>query len=228
MSDSLRKLFESFEEVRQEAQTMSFMTRALELQEDVCQEARVFLDELADAKSKYVLENDEDAANTVLAMELSLRPVVEELRMWIALKREDPDRAWDHLVDAQQLAVSAIRVRTQVLPEIDNLGIENFLGRLRAIEHVVFPPQVFNSIGGLVRRRECSICGEEYEDCSHIKGDAYMGRVCSVVLHDLDLREVSIVDDPADKRARITHFTDEEGRRSRMTWQIEKDEADGA
>ena len=48
-----------------------------------------------------------------------------------------------------------------------------------------------------------------------------MGEFCSIVAEDLKGNHVAIVDRPADKRCRITHYETEEGVRNRMTLKIE-------
>lgn len=221
MSNVLEQLLESFDRVEQDAQTLTFLPRATELQQEACEKVEAFLATLAESKAQLVAAKDENGANTILAMELSLQAVLAELRMWLELKRDQPDDAWNHLVTAQVAADAAIRVRRQLVPPIDNTGVENYYQKLLAIEQIVFPPQIFNSIGAVVRFRECTICKGNYDECPHIKGRAYMGELCATLITDLDLREISVVHEPADKRARVTHFTDAGGRRNRMTWKLE-------
>ena len=60
------------------------------------------------------------------------------------------------------------------------------------------------SIGALVRRSKCSICGESYFDCWHLSGNSYDGESCYVTIEELDLGEVSLVTDPANPLARVT------------------------
>jgi len=222
MNESIVALRERFEAVAQEAQTLSFLPRATELQEASCQATGELLEKLQGAKAAAVQRGDDDAANTLLAMELALQTVLEELRMWIDLKRDAAESAWDHLVSAQGACEDAIRVRRQLQAKPPTAGLENVLKRLVWIERMVFPPQVFNSIGGTARWRECSICGRSYDDCSHVKGRAYMGKLCHRILHDVQPEEISIVTHPANKRARITHFSDQGKMRNKLTWRLEE------
>ncbi len=209
-----------YDAVVQEAQTMTFLARASDLQEAAARKIDAFLLRLADCKGAYVRASDECRANHVLAMELALRAVRAELSMWLKLKREDPGGAWDDLVTAQESLGAASAVRRQV--EADATGLENLLRKLVFVECWVFPPQMFSSIGGTVSRRACSICGGEYDDCDHIRGRAYMGRMCYPIIQEFtQLNEISIVNNPADKRCRITHFSDEGKMRNKMTWRIE-------
>mgnify|MGYP001576091034 CR=1 FL=1 len=219
MSDSLNAPLERFEDIAGEVQTFTFLPRATELQAAACTRIQQFLEVLAENKTSCILRGDEECANTILAMELSLRTVLHEIQMWIDLKHDAPEAAWDHLVSAQYACEGAIAVRRQM--GTDSAGPENLLNKLLIIERFVFPPQVFNSVGGTARRRDCSICGDSYDDCGHIKGRAYMGTICHTIVCEMDLQEVSIVTDPADKRCRITHFSDQGKMRNKMTWRLE-------
>lgn len=59
------------------------------------------------------------------------------------------------------------------------------------------------SVGVVIKARLCSICGNDPEDCEHIKGLHYEGQLCVHQLTELDLQEVSLVARPAQPDARI-------------------------
>lgn len=59
------------------------------------------------------------------------------------------------------------------------------------------------SVGAVVNRVECSICGADPEDCEHITGRLYDGQRCGRNLCDFEFTEVSIVRRPAFPDARI-------------------------
>jgi hypothetical protein len=69
-----------------------------------------------------------------------------------------------------------------------------------------------------VRKENCSICGQSYKKCPHIVGRAYMGRECHRIIGDVEILEVSLVDSPANKMARVIGFNDNEAFRGWMTW----------
>jgi hypothetical protein len=213
-------ILSEYEAVAQEAQTMAFLPRASELQEAAMKEIDGFMQKLAERKAGYVRNSDETAANCVLAMEFTLRAVQSELAMWLKVKGESAEEAWNDLIAAQEFLGAALLVRHQL--GLDTTGIENLLRRLLFIEHWVFPPQMFNSIGGTAQRRECSICDAEYDDCDHVIGRAYMGKMCHTIIREANLAEVSFVTNPADKRCRTTHFSDQGKMRNRMTWRLEE------
>jgi hypothetical protein len=216
---SVDKLLAQFDTVAEEVQTLTFLARAAELQEAALGVADQFLETLRAHKAAFVSAGDEPAANQSLAMELALQAVRAELSMWLRLKRDDPDGAWDDLVTAQDTLSAAAAVRRQI--GVDTGRLDNLGRKLVLIEQYLFPPQMFNSIGGIVTKRECSICGSDYDSCNHIRGRAYMGQLCRTIIREYKVREMSIVMDPADKRCRITHFSDQGKLRNKMTWRLE-------
>ncbi|HAS6066137.1 TPA: hypothetical protein I7114_05350 [Vibrio vulnificus] len=53
------------------------------------------------------------------------------------------------------------------------------------------------SIGGLIAKCRCSICGDSYIDCNHITGKQYDGQDCTCEIQSFDLAEISVVCNPA-------------------------------
>ena len=221
MGKTVSELMGSFESLAESAQALTFAPRGLELQQAMCQEIDEFLGEVATARKAAAAQPDESNANYALSMELSLKVIWHELQMWICLKSDAGERAWDNLVEAQYHCMRAINVREQ----LEGFGaaerLENLLSKLLFIERAVFPPQMFMSVGGVIARRVCSICQCEYDECEHIKGRAYMGELCVTSIEEMDLEEVSLVAEPANKNCRVTHFSDSAGKRNKMTWRIE-------
>ncbi len=222
MNDPLQALLEEFERIAHDSQGLAFLPRDTNLQKAAIDRIGTFLQVLGENRELAAREADERSANTILSMELALKTIGHQLEMWIAIKQDAPESAWDHLVDAQQACDAAISVRRQLGADREVGGLEYVLGALHMIEEIVFPPQAFCSYGGSVRSRECSICGREYDDCGHVRGRAYMGKLCHTILREVDLKEVSIVPYPANKRARVTHFSDGDKMRNRMTWRLEE------
>ena len=60
------------------------------------------------------------------------------------------------------------------------------------------------SVGCAMARAVCSICGSEYGTCGHVKGEAYEGEVCAVILKEpVDAYEFSFVAVPAQREAGV-------------------------
>ncbi|MCF2208651.1 hypothetical protein KVP02_13495, partial [Halobacterium salinarum] len=125
----------------------------------------------------------------------------QALQMWSSLKTEDWDAAWDNMVYAQRSAQRSVRA--------DSLGeklhIDLFYSRLNLVEKLLFPDQLFSSVGMQVGTGVCTLCEREYSECDHIKGMAYNGEFCAVRIEDAEeLDHVALVDDPDDKTLRIS------------------------
>lgn len=218
MNKKLKSFIDVYNSTVTDCEVYTFLTRGIELQEEACQKLESLFKKADNLKKDLIEKQDEEGANIVLAFGLMTFSLKSQMKMWIALKNDQPDKAWDHLVDAQESASGAIRA----YPQLENL--KGYIERLHAIEKVVFPPQVFSSAGFLIKDQICTICHKDYDNCDHIIGRPYMGKLCSVIIKKCELEEVSIVDTPHDKRCRITHFSDRSGKRNRMTWRIEKSE----
>jgi hypothetical protein len=209
------KCREQYDHVVSEAENLSSIARDSELQRIAIAGLSDMLDELSGWKHKAVVENNEELANLILAMECGCESLEAELTMWLHLKSEKPEEAWAQLIAAQTATAHAVRAHQAFA------HLENHARYLDAIEKVVFPRQVFLSAGMIVRRQICSICNQEYEDCQHLVGLPYWGEFCVRILEKISMDHVAIVDNPANKLCRITHFSTEGGKRNRMTWRVE-------
>lgn len=187
-----------FNETVDDCRRYCLITRSKELQKQACAK----LDELQTlttaTKTMAQKQNLEDEANALLSCQCAIEALKAELQMWIALKDDDPNRAWDLMIMAQVAACAAIRAH----PIASHL--ESFVRRLQHLELCLFPRQTYMSAGVIIKRSECTLCRVEYEDCPHIAGKAYMGEFCVIQHMELKtLKEVSIVDDPENKRCRV-------------------------
>jgi hypothetical protein len=214
VSDSTNSFLSKFNQIAEECSVFRFVTRDTALQEEASQKLRDLLAQTSVEKKVAAAGGDEDRANALLGCECAARALIAEIKMWILLKEGRPDDAWDELIEAQSNTSAALQAHD---------GFQHFdvhIRRLEAVERIVFPPQVFLSAGMVVRSQICSICGQDYEDCQHVKGRPYMGEFCVVSLVPSKVNEVSIVESPADKRCRILTFSVEGGHRNRMTWKV--------
>ena len=151
-------------------------------------------------KSEIIREGDEDPANQMLALQCLTNSLRYELMMWIDIDEGEYDTAWNSLINAQDAAKSARSAH-----EISQMcNVERYSAKLDASEAILFPPQQFNSPAIFVESWECNLCGIDYSECPHIAGMAYWGHFCRrVPTKIIDTREVSLVDNPKDKKARI-------------------------
>ncbi len=216
IDEQYHKLLAEYTSVIHEAETLSFMARASELQAEKVEFLDKYLKQLRCVKAGFQDDTNEYGANIVLALELLTRAIRSELVMWLLLKREEPEKAWDSFIDAQGLAAAASRVH-----EVDQIALCR-MPMYEVIEKVIFPPQMFFSSGFITKYRTCSICGSSYDDCDHLAGMPYIGELCTIIIKEVaEILEVSVVDKPADKQCRVTDFADQGHYRNKMTWRLD-------
>jgi hypothetical protein len=201
MNDKILDFQRRMNDALREGQRLCFMTRAIELQTRTGDDLQELRQEASALKAESVAAGDGDAANVLLAFENVIGTLIAELRMWVELKNDNPFGAWNRLIDAQSAATHSVRAH----PVAEHMT--KFAERLELLEKVLFPPQVFNSPGMLIKSAECSICQKEYGTCEHLKGRPYMGEICRRIPRGITFTEASIVEDPADKRCIVTSFS---------------------
>ncbi len=191
-----------FNDTLHTGQRLCFITRGKELQ-IAARDAFALMKAKAGQLKKQAVANEyEDAANALLSFEEVAEAFINELNMWIALKEEKYAEAWDFLVETQMAAASVMQAHHIA----DHL--EGYITRLSAVEEIIFPNHGFLSIGGIVRKAECSICGQEYGTCDHLVGKPYMGELCCRNIIEYELEEASLVTHPANKHCRVLRFTE--------------------
>lgn len=216
MNETVKEFLEEYTETVQSCERFTFLPRGIEYQKEAIRDLTELLKQSGEIRIEVIEQEDEEAANQILVLRCMINALRYELKMWIDLKEEEWGKAWDALVDAQDSARSA-RSAHEIAAQCN---VKNYLGKLEMIEKFVFPPQTFNSPGLYVEKFLCSICGEDYSECEHIAGEPYWGFFCQRVVDDVaGTREVSIVDNPEDKKARVTeHITDDGMIRDQLTW----------
>ena len=212
---------EEFNTQLADAHAMCCITRDAQLQSEAIDSMLELQSRLSSFKTASVEQGKEDIANSLLGYECATQTLISELRMYLLLKQERPDDAWDELINAQVAAQGAIRAHSGFS------HLEHRVRQLELIEKLVFPPQVYLSVGVTLDEVECSICNASYHECDHVKGRPYMGELCGLIITKASLNEVSFVEEPADKRCRVTHIHYKDGKkRNRMTWQFEEERLD--
>jgi hypothetical protein len=214
MTDEQQKFMEGYNAVISDCAILCFCTRDTELQNAACRRLEHLRSLVEVEKTKAIEGKDEDFANALLGCSCLASAMIAELKMWVLLKEQDPDAAWTQLVNAQHNLADAMKASAGFS------HLESNLERMNSIEKTVFPPQIFFSAGLVVKEEICSICGSEYEDCTHIKGQPYMGQLCTVRLIPLEVDHIAVVDEPASKHCRAYTRGAEGGFRNLMTWLV--------
>jgi len=224
MRREVKEFLEKFNKAAlQEIGKFLYLVRDKHYQKEAIDKLLKFKQQAANLKEKMINEVDEENANILLSIENIAEAMINELKMWIALKEDKVNEAWSYLVDAQ----SAIRTALQAHEIALRLNGEGYANKLHLIEKLIFPPQIFFSPGFVIEESKCSICGKNYEECEHIVGKAYMGKMCYRIITKMKPREVSIVTSPGNKRARILAIKEGNITRDYMTWRIIENEEKG-
>ena len=221
MKSEVKKFLEKFNKAMiEEIGKFLYLVRDKHYQKEAIDKLIKLKQQATSLKEKMINDSDEENANILLSIENIAEAIINELRMWISLKEDKANEAWDYLIDAQ----SAIRTALQAHEIAIRLNGEGYANKLHLIEKLIFPPQVFFSPGFVIEEAKCSICGKNYEECEHIVGKAYMGKMCYRIITKYKLKEISVVASPGNKKARALTFTDGNITRDYMTWRIIKDE----
>lgn len=220
MTDSMPPLLKEFNQTVEDVENLLVITRSSRLQRDALDSIVAAAEKISVEKAAAISDGDEEYANLLLGCQCVAAALGSEIKMWLYLKEEKPDDAWNELVNAQMASTDATRAHRGFS------HLTQHIHRLGAIEALVFPPQVFLSSGMIVGFQECSICGGDYDDCAHLVCKPYMGEFCHIVARDISLDHVAIVTEPADKRCRVERFSVEGSYRNRMTWCVEAEPDD--
>lgn len=217
MNESVEEFVELYHAVVTDCERFAFLPRAKSYQRQSIEKLTDLLDQSSIAKQKMIEESDEDAANQILALQCMTQALRFELKMWIDLKNQEWEKAWNALVDAQEYAQSARSAHDIA----SSCNVHNYIRKLSVIESFVFPPHTYNSPEIIVEEFLCTICNDDYTKCDHIAGRPYWGTFCNREYHNpLGSRGSAIVDNPKDKKARMTgHITDDRKIRNQMTWE---------
>ena len=112
------------------------------------------------------------------------------------------EQAWCELVDCETLIQDLCRNYCINSSSLDDFRISVIWGDVRRLQ-LLFPYRYFLSEESVIKRRECSICGQTVSlsgGCSHVPGKVYTGRMCRFQVLEAQLKAVSIVENPQDKK----------------------------
>jgi hypothetical protein len=171
-----------------------------------------------------VAAGHEGTANKLFQLQCRLNAQRLFLRMWLALKRNEPFQAWNELVEAQEYVAMALRAA------VDDIQLEEFVEHLQRAEAVIFPGfAYYQSWSVLMRGGTCTVCGRPFADCDHIEGRVYLGRMCVRVNPELiSCDHIALVKDPRDRRCVITEIEADGRVRDYMTWRVVREVAQPA
>lgn len=214
MKESIDKLVTLFVETFSDCERFANLARAKEFQIESCKKLQILQEKILEIKKIAIECKNENIANRLLYYQFVTQALLYELKMWIAFKENNPEKAWDFLISSQSYLSGAVRAY-----EVGDL-LDPYIEKLHLLEEFLFPNMMFSSVGIEAQKRVCSICKREYETCSHIKGKPYMGELCHIIIEKCKLEEISIVENPANKHCRMTSIKENGVTRNLMTWEV--------
>src|SRR5688572_22519912 len=106
---SISPELQSFNALVNEVQCLLFAARDTDLQQQAIAKLEVFGTQLAEWKKQAISNKNENFANALLGCKFVLQFLDAELRMWLQLKGDEPEAAWDSLISAQNAILNALR-----------------------------------------------------------------------------------------------------------------------
>ena len=168
----------------------------LQIQEQHRQHA--LLEKLDKYRDQAVEEGNEEQANAAYINLNIVEAALNYIQLWLLVKDDRMEEAWDQLVDAQRSLECALKfIRNDLLQRLQM--------ELLALERLLFPPQQFVSSSLYFGFAECTICDKVYGECDHVAGRLYMGKMCAKRVREIgNVDHVALVDSPLDKGCRRT------------------------
>lgn len=208
------EVVDHFNKGLRDTENLLCLTRSSRLQHEQCLALDLLLHNATRFKQQAAGRQDNDIANFFLGFECAIGAARSHLLMWILLKRDKPNEAWERLVAAQMGCLDATRAHRTFAHCAQRLK------ELEQLEEQIFPPQAFMSAGFVSDRLDCSICGGRYSKCEHLRGKPYMGEFCEIVHWNPRGDHVALVDAPADKRCRVVSVKTADGYRDKLSWEV--------
>lgn len=218
MDDSVEDIVDRTEEIFGRTKPFAYITRGEEFQEWAVGELEDLIEDIQDTKEEMKKdEYDEENANIALCLENTVDSLIEELKLYVELKNDSPNSAWEHIVNAEMSVEDSIAIH-EISSEFDAKERKK---KLDSLKDDLFPMQLFNSVGGVVEKATCNICEGDYDTCKHVKKLPYNGEQCVRKIEEFDVNEVSLVSNPALPMARWHVMEDSNGdMRDVMTWRV--------
>jgi hypothetical protein len=206
MWSTREEMLKAADDVLKDALGYGYVSIGSELQEEAIARVEGLQSKIEQYRKDAITQKDEESANLAWIVGRFADGIHQFLSIWLHIKNDQMESAWDALINAQGNLESALKLRHAE-------GLSRLNHNLHAIEKLLFPPCSFISSSILYGSTKCSICGSEYGECDHVSGRLYMGEMCcQVVRNILSVDHVAIIDDPEDKRLRFPALVNGEDR----------------
>ncbi|MDI9409657.1 MAG: hypothetical protein QM523_10500 [Candidatus Pacebacteria bacterium] len=200
----IKHIVEQIDQVLKMAARYSVMSVNINIQRNV-------IEMINNASSKNIInleksirKNDDFLSNLFKSSDISFKFFKSLLQFMVYMKENNAEEAWNRLIEAQNL----LSLSVQINPS--QFGFDKYIKELDDYERLLFPKQVFLSPAYYSDNLECTICNNSLFKCNHITGQLYSGKICQLRITKLNLDHIAIVDDPLDKRRRVTSTEQED------------------
>ena len=114
------------DKIIKECYKFCYFTRDKKFQKESINELNKLKNEIISLKEDSIKLKKELSAKNFLGMEILIESIINELKMWIALKENKPDMAWNFLIDAQDTAKRAYKC-CGVFLNLNSASIKNII-----------------------------------------------------------------------------------------------------
>jgi hypothetical protein len=151
---------------------------------------------IASARVKTI---DERSLNDLYVLDRYVDFLETYSLLWERILGEKFGDSWSLLQDCLNLL--------RLIKKFSNIDVTFFEDQLIELEQT-YPYNVFFSVGAVVDRYECSLCGRDIisDECPHMPGELYGGKMASAVAEGMvKLDHAALVSNPADKRCVVRY-----------------------
>lgn len=153
------------------------------------------------------LQGNCQVSNMLWRIQRRISIFAEYEEIFLLLHNGEYYKAW---CQAEQTEI-AIKFLLENFPDDKNL-VESIGQHIQKLQQL-YPYRLFTSTVMVVKRMECSICGQKLSprhNCGHKIGKVYNGEMCCRVVTDLELKGIDIVQNPEHKYT-VLFSTNEKG-----------------
>ncbi len=142
MNEKLQQFVDAFDKGLPKFLRLCYMTPGKELQLEASTHLASCRDQVTKIKEEALADQDEDSVNAAVSLEKIIDVLIHELMMWIALKEDKADQAWENLVTAEMSLPDALSAHDLAS------SFEAYADHFLALQTVLFPQQTFLSRHG--------------------------------------------------------------------------------
>ena len=200
------KINDDYHDFLEDCDKYCFLTRSKAVQKQKIDKCSDYIEIIRNFKFQAQKDLNESASNVFFHMQCVINALKSFLLVWVQLEEKEYYEAWVSLIDAQEYTSIALKVETD-----NHQGILNLKERLEIVEKANFPSQNIYMSGVFSEKiGNCSICNQNFNICTHIENNIYMGKICYRINREIiDVISFDLVKQPRDRRCIVRTFSNE-------------------